>query len=307
MMRLLLGLLLVANLLLFLYGYLGLDQRTEEPSRKVHEPDVGSIRLLAARVVEAAPPGEMEEPSEPEEKAVPEEEKPAAAAEKKPLPETVAPVMAEEEPASPEEETAASPVTPVKEVVAEPPAETGQEEAVALQEEPPEETEPESVVTEPPSLYCGAVGPLRSRVQAKRLRRKLGSAGGVRIVQKPTLVDKAHWVLIPPLPSRGEARTMVRKLKAEGINDLWLIPGGELKNAISLGLYSRREAAYNHAESLRSKGFDVEVRPKQEELPRYWLEFSGLSADLLEQLAAGELPKGAGVKKNVCGQASAAP
>jgi hypothetical protein len=309
----LLGLLLVANLLLFLYGYLGLDQGDEKPPERVHEPDVGSIRLLDARVVGAVSPPQVAEPALPGERSLPEEEQPEIARQLEPAPQAVAPVLAEQEQASFAEEVAEPlapelPAVSVKGNTQESSSkESGRAEAVALQEEPPEATVPEASVKESPSLYCGVVGPLKSRFQAERIQRKLGSPGDIRIVQKPTLVDKAYWVLIPALPDRKKAREVLQKLKAKGITDLWLIPKGELENAVSLGLYSRRKAAYDHAKNLRRKGFKVTVRPKQEELPRYWLEFSGLATEALERLTPDVLPKGAGVKKNRCEQASAAP
>jgi len=235
MMRLLLGLLLVGNLLLFLYGYLGMDDRGKQQPRRLHEPDVGSIRLLAASagqaVVTDAPP-------------------------EQPLPEGTASVETTEQmiaaPASPEETHA----LPHEQVVAmetsgldEQATETESEitaldavegeqrasmpaeaEKAGLAEEklPREAGEQTPVVPEKPSTYCGAIGPLRSRIQAKRIRRKLGSAQSVAMVQKPTLVDKAYWVLIPPLSSRSEAQAVVERLKGEGVEDGYPRNGSEV-------------------------------------------------------------------------------
>jgi hypothetical protein len=109
MMRLLLGLLLVANVLLFLHGYLGLDQGSETPPERVHEPDVGSIRLLATRVVGATSTTQVAGPALPGEKALPEEEQPAIARQLEPAPQTVAPALTEPEQASYAEEVAEPP------------------------------------------------------------------------------------------------------------------------------------------------------------------------------------------------------
>ncbi len=310
MMRLLLGLLLVGNLLLFLYGYLGLDDRGEQPPQRLHEPDVGSIRLLAARVslVDSteAPLTREEKPVETGEPGAIEEAAPAPA-----TPVSVAEENAAVETAVPgesatEKETLASAVPAKDEEIV--PAQAAEESPVVAEEEPapaPEEEAQVASVPQVPVAYCGTLGPFKSHIQAKRIRRKLGALQKIGIEQKPTLVDKSYWVLIPPLPTRKEARAVVEKLKAAGIKDLWLVPKGEMRNAISLGLYSRRDAAYSHAENLHKKGFEVEVKPKQEEVSRYWLEFAGLDEAAFEKLDPEALPQGVAVDKKVCGQASA--
>ncbi len=312
MMRLLLGLLLAGNLLLFLYGYLGLDDRGAQPPQRLHQPDVGSIRLLAARV----------SPVDSTEELLAHEEKPVETGEpgvvEEAAPETAAPVSVAEadaavetavsgEPAAETESMATGVLAKDEETV---PAQAAEESPLVAEEEPvpaPEEEAQASSVLKVPVTYCGTLGPFKSRIQAKRIRRKLGALKKIGIEQKPTLVDKSYWVLIPPLPTRKEARAVVEKLKAAGVKDLWLVPKGEMRNAISLGLYSRKDAAYSHAENLRKKGFEVEVKPKQEEVPRYWLEFAGLDEAAFEKLDPEALPQGVEVDKKVCGQASSVP
>ena len=287
MMRLLVGLLLVGNLLLFLYGYLELENKSQQPPRQQYLPDVGSIRLLAARVVAVgekspllAAPGErgsaLGAPAAAPEAGTPGEKKSGTPA--------VVEAAAKEKPA----------VTP-----------GGREETAAVvpeQQETPAKRVPSPAAAPPeaPLVYCGTLGPFRSRIQAKRILRKLGALPEIRMERRPTLVDKSYWVLIPPLADRAEARAVVERLKATGFQDLWLVPRGEMRNAISLGLYSRRDAAYSHAENLRAKGFEVEVRPKQEELLRYWLDFSGLGEAVLAKLDPATLPEGVKLRKTVC-------
>lgn len=313
MMRLLLGLLLVGNLLLFLYGYLGLDGGGKQRPQRLHEPDVGSIRLLAAKVSMAA---SREAPLAGKQAVQAEAELPEAS--EQPAPEDAAgpaeSAVIATELAAPEEpgvttdaETVAS-AAPEQEPVATPHA--GEQESPAVSEQPapaPEEVVTPVAAPQEPVTYCGTLGPFKSRIQAKRVRRKLGALQKIGIEQKPTLVDKSYWVLIPPLATRKEARAVVEKLKAAGVKDLWLVPKGDMRNAISLGLYSRKDAAYSHAENLRGKGFEVEVKPKQEEVSRYWLKFSGLDESAFGKLDPATLPQGVEMDKKVCGQASSVP
>lgn len=299
MTRLLVGLLLALNILLFLYGYLGMDSPGEKTDRQ-REPDFGSIGLLEARLVDAAAektvlPTDHGEASEARAEA--------ATIFDHDVSEALSVVEETSEAVEPEEQPA--------EVAG---AGDGEENdaTVGGDGEPVDATAREDFVAQEadetePLLYCGRVGPFKSRVRARRARRSLGLPNGVSIEKKPVLVDKAHWVLIPPLPDRREAQDLVRRLKDRGIEDLWLIPKGALKNAISLGLYSRREAAYAHAENIRKNGFEVEVRPKQEEQDRYWLVFSELTEEAVGHLDTASLPGDVEVEKKVCAQASATP
>ena len=321
MMRLLVGLLIVANGLLFLYGYLGLARQTGQPPAPRYAPDFGSIRILAAADAPVAvSPAVMEEESgdadgSPSMQA---EEQPQPLAAESREPQAEAPVTSDAGPEPVDELAGSSPsmmesaeTTETNEGPAAPEqmpptAPTAQAPSKASPV-PDEETAGTAQETAPPE-YCGTIGPLRNRPQARRLKRKLGSPPGVSMETKPQLVDKAYWVLIPPLPSRDDARAMVKRLRDADIEDLWLVPKGELRNAISLGLFSRRDAAYAHAERLRGLGFEeVEIRPKQEEVQRYWLNFSGLSEETLERLPPELLPKGAAIVRNPCPKASAAP
>ena len=304
MMRLLLGGLIVLNVLVFLYGYLGLDRNGPSRPTRLHMPDVGSIRLIATRVT---PPREAGGEAEAETPAAVEPEETAAAASPPALPPPA-------EPSPPE--TAA---TPPAVVPADAPVEASEGEAPAKGEAQavPDvekaaagevEPRPAEVSAAPPRplLFCGEIGPFRNRVQARRLEETFGVEGKTRVYRRPTMVDTSYWVYRPPLEDRARAREEVARLKEAGIEDLWLMPDGEFRNAISLGLYSRREAAYAHAEMLRNKGFEVEVRPRQKEMERYWLAFTDMPEGMLRELEE-RLPEGVFLEKKVCEQASAAP
>jgi len=303
-MRLLLGGLIVLNVLVFLYGYLGLDRNGLPRPVRLHMPDVGSIRLIATRV---APPREAAGETAAETPAAVEPEETAAAAN---LPASPPPA----EP-SPPKTAEASPAgvpadAPTEASEGEEPMEGEAQAAPDMEESAAGEVEarPAEVSAAPPRplLFCGEIGPFRSRVQARRLEDTFGVEGKTRVYHRPTMVDTSYWVYRPPLEDRARARKEVARLKEAGIRDLWLMPDGEFRNAISLGLYSRREAAYSHAEMLRNKGFEVEVRPRQKEMERYWLEFTDMPEGMLRELGE-RLPEGVFLEKKVCEQASAAP
>lgn len=65
------------------------------------------------------------------------------------------------------------------------------------------------------------------------------------------------WVYLPPARSTGEAEKVIDKLREKGLDskDYFIVRDpGALRNAISLGVFSTREAAQFRLSSLQDKG-----------------------------------------------------
>ena len=119
--------------------------------------------------------------------------------------------------------------------------------------------EADIAVTEP---SCALVGPMTNE------------AADVLIGRLPAFVDllsdmtvevrdvDAYYVMIPPLPSRAAGLAMLKRLEAEGITDTWLFPRGVYRNAISLGLFSRKAGAERHLRRVNQQGFEAELIEK---------------------------------------------
>ena len=75
-------------------------------------------------------------------------------------------------------------------------------------------------------------------------------------VQRTKVTGSAsYWVNIPPLASKQEADNKAAELKKLGIPEFYVVQeNGPNNRAISLGLFSRREAATSSLEMLRAKG-----------------------------------------------------
>ncbi|MDH3317982.1 MAG: tetratricopeptide repeat protein [Gammaproteobacteria bacterium] len=67
-------------------------------------------------------------------------------------------------------------------------------------------------------------------------------------------------VYSPPLESRSEAKALVSQMKAAGIKDISLIYKGDLRNGVSLGVYSSEANAKRRMTMLRQMGYQVENR-----------------------------------------------
>ena len=136
--------------------------------------------------------------------------------------------------------------------------------------------EPPAAAAEPldlPARHCRTVGPFYSRKELQRARevmRPLAEHMAVRVKTRTRIRD--YQVYIPPLPSLAAARKLERKLRRDGVEDIWVHRRGELRNGVSLGVYTEKARAELRARQLRRRGYDVKVRPRTEEMSIYWVD-----------------------------------
>lgn len=117
-----------------------------------------------------------------------------------------------------------------------------------------------------PAESCGVFGPVEDEALSQAIANTLKNSGmevSIRIDTEERV--QGYWVMIPPLNTRREAVEVVRRLEAEGVTDVMRFFKGEMRNAISLGMYNRRRNAENRRRSIASKGFAAEVRARTRE------------------------------------------
>ena len=158
----------------------------------------------------------------------------------------------------------ASPVPPptiAPEKPAPSPAPAGRAVAPALAAEP----------AKPAKEVCSSVGPFPQEAPAAGLVDALSKAG-VESVLDSNVVEKEaqYWVVLPPEDSRRKALQTLRELQARKI-DSYLISSGELKNAISLGLFTRDELAKGVQEKIKEAGYPAEIRLKERSESEFWV------------------------------------
>ena len=76
-----------------------------------------------------------------------------------------------------------------------------------------------------------------------------------------------YWVYLEPMPNRKEALRKLAELQAQKI-DSYVIPKGELENAISLGLFSQQELANSRMQEMQKRGLE----PKLDTIERTYRE-----------------------------------
>jgi hypothetical protein len=125
---------------------------------------------------------------------------------------------------------------------------------------------------------CGRMGPFLVEQDAVRAAKFVETNGATARVKLDAIeLTTGYSVMMPPLANAAAAKQEVARLKAAGVEDLWLVPRGELANSISLGVFDRAENAEDYARALRQKGFAAERRPRLSHKEARWVHFAGLT------------------------------
>lgn len=111
---------------------------------------------------------------------------------------------------------------------------------------------------------CFAVGPLTGDYSQGaamgRVREWLNSRGGVAHVKRGEYHELVYyWVHFPPAGTRDAARDRAEELAASSFRGAVVIPEGNMKNAVSIGVYGLRTALERDLVRLKAKGFEPEV------------------------------------------------
>ena len=127
---------------------------------------------------------------------------------------------------------------------------------------------------------CVSVGEFETRDDVEDAKRWLRSRGVeiLAIAAESRETIESHRVYIPPLDSRKSALRTLRELKSRGIRDVAVVPGGELRNAVSLGVYRSRANAQRRMTSLKRLGYSVQSATNtttQQEYVTIQARFSG--------------------------------
>ena len=234
-MRIVLGILLVVNLLVFYWN----TQSTDATDSLASEISTNMPQLL---LLGEKPPTEVKtEPS------------PADVAS---LPVVVEPVEEEK------------PIQVVE------PAVATEVESIETAEKPEiiAKTQPQADFIEP---RCYALGPFKEESSLKSVRLDLKTLGiEAKKRHQIGRELSGYWIYIPPLPNRAEAKKVVSMLKGKGVKDYLIVSAGVKKNAISLGFFSTREGAVQHKTHMQTLGILPVMGESYKESSDFWLDFS---------------------------------
>lgn len=158
-------------------------------------------------------------------------------------------------------------VADVRDVV--PPQVTPLESPGAVQQasSPPPATAREDAMT------CSSVGPfadLGQASQAQATLRTMGFQPRQRVEQGELWTG--YWVSVRDLTTRDAAEAALKTLNANGITDVYLMPGSDPPNVLSLGVFSDYQRAQRRAEEVKAIGLSAEISDRKRAGSVFWID-----------------------------------
>jgi len=140
---------------------------------------------------------------------------------------------------------------------------TGENQEEAVVDNVLNNDEAQMELTAPVNNYCYHVGPFTSR-NALKVWRELNKidTDSVNRFNKESDVVSSYLVYFPAAETYAQSRENVQQLKQKGITDYWLFRRGELKGAISLGLFIKKDRALLLQEKLVKAGLTIEIKER---------------------------------------------
>lgn len=123
------------------------------------------------------------------------------------------------------------------------------------------------------ALACTSVGPfadLGQASQAQATLRTMGFAPRQRVEQGELWTG--YWVSVRDFPSRDAAEVALKKLNDNGISDVYLMPGADPANVLSLGVFSDYQRAQRRAEEVRSIGLTPQISDRKRAGSVFWID-----------------------------------
>ncbi len=155
-------------------------------------------------------------------------------------------------------------------------------EPVESAQAPPEATmpAPETVATSMSGEFgCTSVGPfanLSDAAQAQAILRAAGFSPRQRLEQGELWVG--YWVSVQNLSNRDAAEEALQRLTDAGITDVYLMPGSEPPNVLSLGVFSDFQRAQRRVQEVQKLGLSPQIDDRKRAGSVYWID-----ADLTEE------------------------
>lgn len=140
--------------------------------------------------------------------------------------------------------------------------------------EPESDPEPVSVTPEP---VCHTIGPLPDNGDVTSISKKLSRHGfQLNVRGDKVRVPAGYWVYMPAMPA-GKARSIVADLDAQGMKDYFI----GRQNHISLGIFSTEKKARKRLKRVKELGYDAELGQRYRNRSVHWLDVEGGKLPLL--------------------------
>jgi len=126
-------------------------------------------------------------------------------------------------------------------------------------------------------INCYEAGPFADDSELQRwLKGKpLASA---RPFSRELAVPADYQVYYPAAKDAEQTRINKMMLQAKGVTDLWMVPEGDLKGALSLGVFAEKGRAQSFREQLAARGIRAEVRQRSKTRQALFVRFGASRA-----------------------------
>jgi hypothetical protein len=122
-------------------------------------------------------------------------------------------------------------------------------------------------------LSCTSVGPFADLPQASQAQAALKTAGfSPRQRMEQGEIWAGYWVSIQGLPTRDDAEAALRTLTANGIADVYVMPGSDPPNVLSLGVFSDYQRAQRRLDEVRALGLTPRIDDRKRAGSVYWID-----------------------------------
>lgn len=120
---------------------------------------------------------------------------------------------------------------------------------------------------------CYTIGPLPTLLAQQRARDRLAPfSAQLQTRQTEADRDRGWWVYLPAA-DRNRALELTQELAERGVEDYYVVAGGTLENAVSVGLYENIENARDRQRRIRALGFDAQLEVRRETVPQFWVDY----------------------------------
>ena len=122
-------------------------------------------------------------------------------------------------------------------------------------------------------MSCTSVGPFPDLPQASQAQAALRTAGfQPRQRMEQGEIWAGYWVSVQGLATREAADAALKTLAANGIGDVYVMPGSDPPNVLSLGVFSDYQRAQRRVDEVRAIGLTPRIDDRKRAGSVYWID-----------------------------------
>jgi len=123
------------------------------------------------------------------------------------------------------------------------------------------------------TLSCTSIGPFADLPQASQAQAALRGAGfAPRQRMEQGEIWAGYWVSVQGLATRDAAEAALKTLAANGIADVYVMPGSDPPNVLSLGVFSDYQRAQRRVDEVRAIGLTPRIDDRKRAGSVYWID-----------------------------------